>query len=108
LTDVVAVSLDGAEVVPKLLSESPEHYDDAALEAIGRILNSHGANVSDVAEIRMGTTIPTNALLERNGESVAFVVKAGFGDTLEIDVQARPRTFALGIRNPDRTHNRVI
>ncbi|NDC58982.1 MAG: 5-oxoprolinase, partial [Alphaproteobacteria bacterium] len=107
-TDVLALRPDGRAVVEKLLSESPEHYEDAALEAMRRILDANGAAFADVAAIKLGTTVATNALLERKGENVALVVTAGFGDALEIGVQARPKIFALNITKPSLLHRRVI
>ncbi|MBL8542236.1 MAG: hydantoinase B/oxoprolinase family protein [Hyphomonadaceae bacterium] len=107
-TDVVAVGPGGTQVVEKLLSENPEHYEDAALEAIRRILDAHGATFADVEAVKLGTTVATNALLERKGAKVAFVVTAGFGDALEIGVQARPQIFALNIVKPDLLHSHVI
>jgi 5-oxoprolinase (ATP-hydrolysing) len=107
-TDVVALRPDGAEIVEKLLSENPERYEDAALEAMRRILNVHGATFADVASIKLGTTIATNALLERKGEQVALVVTAGFRDALEIGLQARPNIFALNIVKPGLLHTRVV
>ena len=68
-TDVVARSSDGRLRVEKLLSDNPRQYDDAALEAIRRVLRDDGGTV---AEVRMGTTVATNALLERKGERVAL------------------------------------
>jgi 5-oxoprolinase (ATP-hydrolysing) len=82
----VARSSDGG-AVEKLLSENPGAYDDAALEAI-RPCWRRGRTV---AEVRMGTTVATNALLERKGERVALAITRGFGDALRIGYQARPR-----------------
>src|SRR5690242_13927482 len=107
-TDVVARSPDGAEIVRKLLSENPERYEDAAVEAITSILREHGAGLSDIAAIKMGTTVATNALLERKGAKVVLVVTEGFGDLLEIGVQARPEIFARHIVKPDLLQSRVI
>ncbi len=107
-TDVVARSPDGAEIVRKLLSENPGRYEDAAVEAITSILREHGAGLSDIAAIKMGTTVATNALLERKGAKVVLVVTEGFGDLLEIGVQARPEIFARHIVKPDLLQSRVI
>jgi 5-oxoprolinase (ATP-hydrolysing) len=107
-TDVVARGPNDEEVVHKLLSLNPERYADAALEAIRIILNNHGATLDNVAEVRLGTTVATNALLERKGARVALVVTQGFADALEIGVQARPQIFALNIVKPDLLHERVI
>jgi 5-oxoprolinase (ATP-hydrolysing) len=107
-TDVVALGPNGVEVVQKLLSENPGRYDDAALEGMRRILEAHGATFDEIASIKLGTTVATNALLERKGEKVALVVTAGFADALEIGVQARPEIFALNIIKPNLLHTRVI
>ena len=96
-TDVVARSSDGRVRVEKLLSENPGQYEDAALEAIRRVLNEEGGAV---AEVRMGTTVATNALLERKGERVALAITRGFGDALRIGYQARPDIFARHIVLP--------
>jgi 5-oxoprolinase (ATP-hydrolysing) len=107
-TDVVARSPSGAEVVRKLLSEAPDRYRDAALEAISSILREHGGGVEDIAAIKMGTTVATNALLERKGARLVLVVTEGFGDALEIGTQARPDIFARHIVKPDLLHAHVI
>src|SRR5439155_7413461 len=91
--------------VEKLLSDDPAHYDDAALEGIRRIIAAEGGTVADV---RMGTTVATNALLERKGERVALLVTRGFGDALRIGYQARPDIFARHIRLPSMLYERVI
>src|SRR6476659_5249895 len=97
-TDVVARASDGRLRIEKLLSENPGQYDDAALEAIARVLADQGGTV---AEVRMGTTVATNALLERKGERVALAITQGFGDALRIGYQARPDIFARDIRLPE-------
>jgi 5-oxoprolinase (ATP-hydrolysing) len=104
-TDVVAHSSDGRQRVEKLLSENPGQYDDAALEAIRRVLTEEGGSVSDV---RMGTTVATNALLERKGERVALAITRGFGDALRIGYQARPEIFARHIVLPTMLYERVV
>ncbi|HRE44639.1 MAG TPA: hydantoinase/oxoprolinase N-terminal domain-containing protein, partial [Terricaulis sp.] len=104
-TDVVARGPDGAQLVRKLLSVNPERYADAALEAISQILAEHGGAI---ASVKLGTTVATNALLERKGADVVLVVTQGFGDALEIGVQARPDIFARHIVKPDLLHRRVI
>ena len=104
-TDVVARASDGRVRVEKLLSENPGQYDDAALEAIGRVLGQEGG---EVVEVRMGTTVATNALLERKGERVALAITRGFGDALRIGYQARPDIFARHILLPSMLYERVI
>ena len=107
-TDVVARTPDGRQLVRKLLSVNPGRYEDAALEAIRLILAEHGGPEADIAAVRLGTTVATNALLERKGADVVLVVTQGFADALEIGTQARPDIFALNIIKPDLLHKRVI
>ncbi|HEY5236913.1 MAG TPA: hydantoinase B/oxoprolinase family protein [Rhizomicrobium sp.] len=108
-TDVVAEAPDGRLQTLKLLS-ADSRYDDAALEGIRRALGV-AANVAipaeRIAEIRMGTTVATNALLERKGERVALIVTRGFADQLRIGYQNRPKLFALKIVLPDMLYERV-
>ncbi|MBL8545093.1 MAG: hydantoinase B/oxoprolinase family protein [Hyphomonadaceae bacterium] len=107
-TDVVARGPGGIEIVKKLLSVNPGRYEDAALEAMRLILKEHGGTLSDIQAVKLGTTVATNALLERKGANVVLVVTDGFGDALEIGTQARPDIFALHIIKPDLLHQRVI
>jgi len=107
-TDVVARGPGGAEVVKKLLSVAPGRYEDAALEAMRLILKEHGGSFADIEAVKLGTTVATNALLERKGADVVLVVTEGFGDALEIGTQARPDIFALHIVKPDLLQKRVI
>jgi 5-oxoprolinase (ATP-hydrolysing) len=104
-TDVVARSSDGRMRVEKLLSDNPRQYDDAALEAIRRVLGDEGGSVG---EVRMGTTVATNALLERKGERVALAITRGFGDALRIGYQARPEIFARHIVLPSMLYEQVV
>jgi 5-oxoprolinase (ATP-hydrolysing) len=104
-TDVVARSSDGRLRVEKLLSDNPGRYEDAALEAIRRVLADEGGAVG---EVRMGTTVATNALLERNGERVALAITRGFGDALRIGYQARPEIFARHIVLPTMLYERAV
>ena len=104
-TDVVARSSGGRTRVEKLLSENPGQYDDAALEAIRRVVADEGG---DVAEVRMGTTVATNALLERKGERVALAITRGFGDALRIGYQARPEIFARHIVLPSMLYECAV
>src|SRR5438067_1674747 len=103
-TDVVARSSDGHMRIEKLLSENSGQYDDAALEAIRRVLAEEGG---EVAQVRMGTTVATNALLERKGERVALAITRGFGDALRIGYQARPEIFARHIVLPSMLYENV-
>lgn len=104
-TDVIARSPDGQTVVEKLLSENPKQYSDAALEGIRRILERSGG--ANVASVRMGTTVATNALLERKGDRVALAITRGFGDALGIGYQARPEIFARHIILPEQPYEGV-
>ena len=104
-TDVVAHASDGRLRVEKLLSENPGQYEDAALEAIRRVLDEEGGAVG---EVRMGTTVATNALLEGKGERVALAITRGFGDALRIGYQARPDIFARHIVLPSMLYERVV
>jgi 5-oxoprolinase (ATP-hydrolysing) len=99
-TDIVARRPDGGIATIKLLSEDPERYADAAVAGIRRLLAGHAGAPAQVAGVRMGTTVATNALLERRGEPCALVITEGFADALEIGDQQRPELFALEIRRP--------
>lgn len=104
-TDVIARSPDGELVVEKLLSENPDQYEDAALEAIRRVIGRAGGGTVD--SVRMGTTVATNALLERKGDRVALAITSGFGDALRIGYQARPAIFARHIVLPEQPYDHV-
>ena len=104
-TDIVATSTGGHVRVEKLLSENPGQYDDAALEGIRRILAEERGALGDV---RMGTTVATNALLERKGERLALAITRGFGDALRIGYQARPEIFARQIILPSMLYEEVV
>jgi len=102
-TDVVARDPEGVIHVHKLLSEDPDHYDDAPLQAIRVLMGLGAADPIPSARIRsvkMGTTLATNALLERKGAKVGLLTARGFADLLEIGYQDRPELFALEIRKP--------
>ena len=110
-TDVVARRPDGRLEVLKLPSEAPRRYEDAAVEGVRRALGlTPGAPIpaGAIAEVRMGTTVATNALLERRGEPTVFVTTRGFGDALRIGYQDRPDIFALDIRLPEPVYGRVV
>ncbi len=109
-TDIVARRPDGALLAHKLLSENPAHYDDAALAGIRTLLGvARGASIpaERIAAVKMGTTIATNALLERKGEPTALFVTRGFGDQLRIGYQNRPRIFARHIVLPELLYGAV-
>ncbi|QEY32042.1 5-oxoprolinase [Synechococcus sp. RSCCF101] len=102
-TDLVGIAPDGAVVVRKVLSEQPEHRGDPAVRAIGEVLGlPEGAAIPAgcIDEVRLGTTVATNALLEAAGEPVLLVTNRGLGDLLQIGDQHRPDLFALAIRRP--------
>ncbi|MFY7744400.1 MAG: hydantoinase B/oxoprolinase family protein [Erythrobacter sp.] len=105
-TDVVATTPDGRLVTAKLLSENPAHYADAASEAVRRLMAEHGEG--PIAELRIGTTVATNALLERKGERLALAITRGFADALRIGTQARPHIFARHIVLPEQLPAAVI
>ncbi|MDJ0536103.1 MAG: hydantoinase/oxoprolinase family protein [Xenococcaceae cyanobacterium MO_207.B15] len=110
-TDIVAKSPQGKIIIDKLLSENPEQYQDAPIQGIRDILGI-GKNQPIPTEIigvvKMGTTVATNALLERKGERVVFVTTKGFKDALRIGYQNRPDLFALQITLPEMLYETVI
>ncbi|WP_149589343.1 hydantoinase B/oxoprolinase family protein [Tabrizicola flagellatus] len=110
-TDVVGRAPDGRLVTAKLLSENPERYADAAVQGIRDCLGlREGEPIPDgaISAVKMGTTVATNALLERKGERVALLITEGFGDLLRIGTQARPSLFDLNIRRPDLLYEQVF
>ena len=109
-TDIVARDPDGRLSTRKLLSENPERYRDAAVAGIREVLGiAPGAPIPPgaIEAVKMGTTVATNALLERKGERVLLIVNRGFADMLRIGNQARPRLFDLDVRLPELLHERV-
>jgi 5-oxoprolinase (ATP-hydrolysing) len=106
-TDVVARRPDGEIVTAKLLSVDPGRYDDAAVEAMRR-LTGCAAGPLPPADIRIGTTIATNALLERTGGEVLLAITRGFGDALLIGTQDRPDIFALEIHRAAPLYSDVV
>uniref|UniRef100_A0A3Q1BR13 5-oxoprolinase, ATP-hydrolysing n=1 Tax=Amphiprion ocellaris TaxID=80972 RepID=A0A3Q1BR13_AMPOC len=116
-TDVFARLPDGRERVLKLLSRDPQNYKDAPTEGIRRVLEEETGrafprdqpvDTSLIGWIRMGTTVATNALLEREGERTALMVTKGFKDLLHIGTQARPKLFDLEVAMPDVLYEEVI
>lgn len=104
-------------VVLKLLSEDPSNYEDAPTEGIRRVLERETGephprgkpvDTSRIESIRMGTTVATNALLERKGERIALVTTAGFGQLQRIGNQSRPKIFDLEIKRPDLLYEEVV
>ena len=110
-TDVVAQDPDGRIHIRKLLSENPRHYDDAPLQAIRDLLGvakDEPIPGERIGTVKMGTTLATNALLERKGVPVVLVITQGFGDLLDIGYQDRPDLFALHIEKPGALAARVV
>ena len=110
-TDVVGRAPDGALHTLKLLSDNPEHYRDAAVEGIRRLLqlkSGQPITPQQVECVKMGTTVATNALLERKGERTLLVTTRGFRDALRIAYQNRPRLFDRHIVLPELLYERVV
>jgi len=110
-TDVVARRPDGRLVCHKLLSENPERYRDAAVQGIRDLLGIEpGTTIppATIEHVKMGTTVATNALLERTGDRTLLVTNKGFGDALRIGYQARPRIFDLHIVLPSLLYEQVV
>jgi len=103
-TDIVARRPDGSLLTHKLLSENPEQYDDAAVAGVRALLGGAGA----VDAVKMGTTVATNALLERQGEPTVLAITKGHADALRIGYQARPRLFDRHIVKPEALYTRVV
>jgi len=106
-TDVIARAPDGSLRVRKLLSENPERYEDAAVAGIDAIWRAAGGE-GKIDAIKMGTTVATNALLERRGEPTVLAITEGFGDALRIGYQNRPDIFALDIQLPQQLYSAVV
>src|SRR3954447_19440855 len=110
-TDIVGRRPDGMLVPHKLLSENPEAYRDAALQGIRELMGvaaSAAIPAERIGAVKMGTTVATNALLERKGERTVLVTTKGFRDALRIGYQARPDIFARKIEKPQILYERVI
>jgi 5-oxoprolinase (ATP-hydrolysing) len=110
-TDIVAKSPEGKILTRKLLSENPEHYEDAAIQGIRGILGLRPEDTlsgKNISSVKMGTTVGTNALLERKGEPTALVTTEGFRDALRIAYQNRPDIFALEIKRPELLYSNVV
>jgi 5-oxoprolinase (ATP-hydrolysing) len=109
-TDIVARAPDGRLLTHKLLSDNPEAYDDAAIAGIADLLGCpRGQKLPPelIGSVKMGTTVATNALLERKGDRVLLLVSQGFRDALEIGYQARPKIFALRVEKPSMLYASV-
>jgi len=110
-TDIVARRPDGTLATHKLLSDNPERYRDAAVQGIRSLLGvAPGAPIPAqlIDAVKMGTTVATNALLERKGERTALVITEGFADALRIGYQNRPKLFVRRIELPTQLYERVI
>ncbi len=109
-TDIVGRRPDGSTVTHKLLSENPEQYRDAAVQGIRDLLGvGKGDDIppGTIEAVKMGTTVATNALLEREGDRTLLLITKGFGDLLRIGYQNRPRLFDLKIELPELLYERV-
>jgi 5-oxoprolinase (ATP-hydrolysing) len=110
-TDVIGRRPDGSLLTHKLLSENSEAYRDAAVHGIRHLLGvAPGAPIpiERIGAVKMGTTVATNALLEREGERTLLLITKGFRDALRIGYQARPKIFAKHIIKPEMLYERVV
>ncbi|MGK7892884.1 MAG: hydantoinase/oxoprolinase N-terminal domain-containing protein, partial [Xenococcus sp. (in: cyanobacteria)] len=110
-TDVIGLSPDGEIMVHKLLSENPEQYPDAPIQGIRHILGlsqDQPIPTDKIEVVKMGTTVATNALLERKGDRVVLAITQGFKDALRIGYQNRPDIFALQITLPEMLYEEAI
>src|SRR2546421_2272489 len=108
-TDIVARKPDGTLATHKLLSDNPERYRDAAVQGIRELLGLRGDENPDADQVeivKMGTTVATNALLERKGERTLLVITRGFHDALRIAYQNRPKLFTRKIELPELLYER--
>ena len=110
-TDIIALSPEGEISTKKLLSQNRSAYHDAAIHGIRQCLHlakGEAIPVDAIASVKMGTTVATNALLERKGEPTLLAITKGFADVIEIGYQDRPKTFALKIEKPEVLYDSVI
>ena len=110
-TDIVAKRPDGKLIVHKLLSENPERYEDAPVQGIRELMGipaNRPIPTEEIEAIKMGTTVATNALLEKKGDGVVLLITQGFRDALRIGYQNRPNIFAREIFLPEMLYSRVI
>ncbi len=110
-TDIVGRAPDGSLRTHKLLSDNPEHYADAAVQGIRDVLGLASGDAipsGKIGAVKMGTTVATNALLERKGDRTALAITRGFRDALRIGYQARPRLFDRHIVLPEQLYEAVI
>jgi 5-oxoprolinase (ATP-hydrolysing) len=109
-TDIVGRKPDGALVTLKLLSENPERYSDAAVQGIRELLGLGAGAIpsGEIDVVRMGTTVATNALLERKGDRTVLAITRGFADALRIGYQHRPKLFVRHIELPSMLYEQVV
>src|SRR5437867_3715619 len=110
-TEVVARDPSGGLHTRKLLSQNPEHYRDAAVQGIRELLGlapGEPIPAERIEAVKMGTTVATNALLERKGERTLLAITRGFADALRIGTQARPKIFARQILLPQMLYESVV
>jgi 5-oxoprolinase (ATP-hydrolysing) len=110
-TDIIARRPDGSIIVHKLLSENPGRYADAPIQGIRDLLglaSNEPIPAETIASVKMGTTVATNALLERKGDRTLLITTKGFKDALRIGYQNRPQIFALQIVLPEMLYERVL
>ena len=110
-TDIVAQTPTGEIVIHKLLSENPQQYDDAPIKGIREVMGiaqDEPIPTDKIEAIKMGTTVATNALLERKGDRIVLATTKGFKDALRIGYQNRPDIFALEIVLPEMLYEQVI
>src|SRR6266566_7025321 len=105
-TDIIGQRPDGALVTLKLLSENPERYPDAASAGMQALMEQYGS--APIAAVKMGTTVATNALLERTGAPTVLAITKGHADALRIGYQNRPKIFARHIVLTEPLYGRVI
>lgn len=106
-TDVVGIREDGSVTEALKLPSHSDSYEDAAVEGVQRLLRSEGLSRSDLLGVKAGTTVATNALLERNGARTLLITNHGFADALVIGSQARPSLFSLAIHQPSLLFERT-
>ena len=110
-TDIVARSPEGKLSTHKLLSENPENYKDAAVQGVRDLMGlskDEPIPPNSIEAVKMGTTVATNALLERKGDPTLLLITEGFGDLLRIGYQNRPKLFELKIELPELLYSKVI
>ena len=110
-TDIIGQSPTGKITTHKLLSENARQYPDAAIQGIRDLLSlkeSQVIPIDQIDSIKMGTTVATNALLERKGEDTLLAITSGFADVLRIGYQQRPKLFSLDIKLPDMLYSKIV